>query len=196
MSDRDREPAEADTMFAVRLAMKAAEEAAEARARAKAAARARQAAGELTPGDEDWEVIAATAVDRWAFEHGDDADDGAPIDLGGAAEGAESAPVDLEALVQAVERELPEMPTDEVHGDLVIKRSEEKVEAWYELAAGEALPAALRDLPGPLDVKRLLTALIVEVGDVKRTNAMLMEQLTRIEEKVDRTNRHFRGHKP
>ncbi len=186
------EPAVSPTMMAVRMAMKAAEEAAAARATAKAEARARAKAGELTPDDEDWEVIAATAVDRWAFEHGDAGAEPAAIDLGEAA----AEPIEnLDSLVQAIERELPEMPTDEVHGDLVIKRHDDKLKAWYELAANEALPAALRDLTGPVDVKRLLTALLIEVGDVKRTNAMLMEQLTRIEEKVERTNRHLRGQK-
>ena len=190
----DLPPARPDSMFAVRAAMKAAEEAAEARAKAKAEARARAAAGELEPGDEDWEVIAATAVDRWAFEHGDDADAPAPIVLEPDT-GAAALPEDLDALVEAVERGLPEMPRDEVHGDLVIKSHEEKVKAWYDLAAEEALPASLRDADGPLDIRRLLTALIVEVGDVKRTNAMLMEQLTRIEEKVERTNRTLRNNK-
>lgn len=181
--------AESPSMVAVRLAMKAAAEAAEARAKAKAEARA--AAGELTPDDEDWEVIAATAVDRWAFEHGAEAGEQAAIDLGG-----EEAPSeDMDALVRAIERELPDAPGEEVHGDLVIKRQEDQAKAWYELAATEALPEQLRDLAGPVDVKRLLTALLVEVGDVKRTNAMLMEQLARIEEKVERTNRHLRGHK-
>lgn len=191
----DPQPAESDTMFAVRAAMKAAEEAAAARAKAKADARARSAAGELEPGDEDWEVIAATAVDRWSFEHPDEPEVAPSIDLDGGADAPLAAPEDLDDLVRAVERELPEMPKDEVHGDLVIKSHEEKVKAWYDLAAEEALPASLRDAAGPVDVKRLLTALIVEVGDVKRTNAMLMEQLARIEEKVDRTNRHIRNTK-
>lgn len=191
MSDPEApEPAsESPSMVAVRMAMRAAAEAAEARAKAKAAARA--AAGELTPGDEDWEVIAATAVDRWAFEHGADDRMEETLELGG----EEAPPEDLDALVRAIERDLPDMPDEEVHGDLVIKRSEDQAKAWYELAATEALPAQLRDVAGPVDVKRLLTALLVEVGDVKRTNAMLMEQLARIEEKVERTNRHLRGHK-
>lgn len=187
-------PPETPSMVAVRLAMKAAEEAAEARAKAKAEARARSAAGELTPDDEDWEVIAATAVDRWAFEHGEAEAEPLALDLGLGDEPLEAAE-DLDALVQAVEQALPEMPTDEVHGDLVIKRHDDKLKAWYELAAEEALPASMRDVAGPVDVKRLLTALLVEVGDVKRTNAILMEQLARIEEKVERTNRHLRGHK-
>jgi hypothetical protein len=37
-----------------------------------------------------------------------------------------------------------------------------------------------------------LQALMVEIGDVKRTNALIMEQLTRMEEKVERTNRQLK----
>jgi hypothetical protein len=87
---------------------------------------------------------------------------------------------------------MPDLPSDEHHGELVIVRPEEQVQTWYELAAEQALPSALRDIDGPVDVKRLLSALLVEIGDVKRTNAMLMDQLARIEEKVDRTNRTIR----
>ncbi|MEB3197381.1 MAG: hypothetical protein VKP62_09275 [Candidatus Sericytochromatia bacterium] len=102
------------------------------------------------------------------------------------------SPEDLANLIAELDRVLPDSPVDEVHGDLVIKRSDERYQAWYELAAQDALPAALREIKGPIDVKRLLTALLVEVGDVKRTNAMLLEHLARIEEKLDRNNRMLR----
>lgn len=187
---------ESPAMIAVRLAMQAAQEAADARAEAKARERARRPAGDLARGDEDFEVIAATAVDREAFERASAEDDDAGLLVTFDLDGQDALPLDVDDLVEELARSLPDVPQDERHGDLVIKRSEDHTPAWYELAANEALPAALRDVGGPLDVKRLLTALLVEVGDVKRTNAMLMEQLARIEEKVDRTHRAIRpkGH--
>ena len=83
----------------------------------------------------------------------------------------------------------------EVHGDLVVFKPHDQAKAWYELAAEEALPASLREVKGAVDVKMLLQALLVEIGDVKRTNAILMEHMTRLEEKVDRTNRFLRERK-
>lgn len=167
---------------AMKLAMQAANEAAQARLAAKA--RARQQSSQ--EDQEAWEIIAATAT-RPTPPDGEDWDSeetpppNPTYQL--------SAPENIENLVAELERILPDAPSDEVHGDLIIKRSEEKVRAWYDMAAEDALPAALRATPGPIDVKRLLTALLVEVGDIKRTNALLMEQLSRMEEKLDRINR-------
>jgi hypothetical protein len=178
----DGEGLASPALHAMRAAMQAAAEAAEARAQAKAARRARErAAGPLEPGEEDYEVLAATARDPEALE--------LPA-LSPAFELGEAE--DVDAIVAELNRLVPEQPTDEVHGDLVIRRGEEQVQAWYELAAQAALPRQIRDVAGPVDVKGLLTALLVEIGDVKRTNALLMDQLARIEEKVDRTNRNLR----
>ncbi|MEB3330478.1 MAG: hypothetical protein VKQ33_14730 [Candidatus Sericytochromatia bacterium] len=169
-------------LAAMRAAMQAAAEAADARAKAKASQRTpRRVAGGLASGEEDYEVLAATARDPDALEQ--------PT-LTPAIELEEGG--DVASLVAELDRLLPEQPGDEVHGELVIKRGEEQVRAWYELAAEAALPQRLREVAGPVDVKGLLTALLVEIGDVKRTNALLMEQLARIEEKVDRTNRSIR----
>lgn len=179
-------PGESPVMAAVRLAMQAALDAALAREQAKAVQRG--AAGPLDRGDDDWEVIADTAVDRYAFERATDFDAGdGPVPTYSLEEDS-----DIAALVAELDRTLPDLPGEETHGDLVIQFPEQQNATWYELAAEEALPAALRDIPGSMDVKRLLTALLVEIGDVKRTNAMLMEILARIEEKVDRTNRSLR----
>jgi hypothetical protein len=176
------EAAPSPALAAMRAAMQAAAEAADARAKAKASQRAhRRAAGDLAPGEEDYEVLAATARDPEALELSTSAR-AYELDEGD----------DVESLVAELDRLLPEQPGDEVHGELVIKRAEEQVQAWYQLAAEAALPQRLRDVAGPVDVKGLLTALLVEIGDVKRTNALLMEQLARIEEKVDRTNRSMR----
>lgn len=173
---------ESPAMVAVRLAMQAATEAADARAREKAARK--RGAGRLQKGEADWDVIAATALDPQVLEPEEDEGPLPTFELGEAE--------DLDTLVAELASHTPELPSDERHGDLVIIRPEDQAKAWYELAAESALPLALRDVVGPIDVKQLLSALLIEIGDVKRTNAMLMEQLARIEEKVDRTNRHLR----
>jgi hypothetical protein len=165
-------------LMAMNLAIQAATEAAQARLDAKARARKRK-----DPEDEEaLEIIAATSSRPVEPEPEEEPTGIQPTFYLTTSE-------DIDTLIAELERTLPDAPSDEVHGDLVIKRSEEKVRAWYDLAAEDALPAALRTAPGPIDVKRLLTALLVEVGDIKRTNAILMEQLTRIEEKLDRNNR-------
>lgn len=65
----------------------------------------------------------------------------------------------------------------------------EAPEPWYEARARAALPASARDVPGAGTVPGLLTALLVELGDMKRTNAMIVERLARLEERAERTNR-------
>lgn len=62
-------------------------------------------------------------------------------------------------------------------------------EPWYTARAKAALPAAARDVPGGDTLHGLLTAVLVELGDVKRTNAMILERLAVIEERVERNNR-------
>jgi hypothetical protein len=99
---------------------------------------------------------------------------------------------DLDSLIAEAAAQTPDAPGEERDGDLVIMRHENQAAPWYQEAAEAALPAALRELAGPVDVKTLLQALIVEIGDVKRTNALLLEHLTRVEEKVDRTNRQLK----
>lgn len=181
--DETHEPS--SPLTAMKLAMQAATEAAQARLAAKARAR-REASAE---DQEASEIIAATAARHTPFND-PEPDPEAPSPA--TTTYTLSAPENIDSLVAELERSLPDVPNDEVHGDLIIKRSEEKVRAWYDLAAENALPAPLRAAPGPIDVKRLLTALLVEVGDIKRTNAILMEHMTRIEEKLDRLNRSRR----
>jgi hypothetical protein len=175
---------------AMRLALEAAQAAAQARLEAKQ--RSRRQEGRSSEDKDAEDVIAATTASRR----------GAPPPSPPSRSFAEELPSslecldDLESLIAEVERSLPDAPEDEIHGELVIKRPDEKLQAWYDLAAEDALPAPLRGIPGPVDVKRLLTALLVEIGDVKRTNALLMEQMTRIEEKLDRNNRQLRQNRP
>jgi hypothetical protein len=99
---------------------------------------------------------------------------------------------DLGKLISEVADQIPDNPFEDRHGDLVVVRHEAQATPWYQQAAEAALPAALRGVAGPTDVKTLLQALMVEIGDVKRTNALIMEQLTRMEEKVERTNRQLK----
>jgi hypothetical protein len=166
---------------AMQRAMKAAEEAAEQRRQAKLAAEAAapEAPDEL---DDDMAVILATAVgslpDEPEAEHYHLGDEG-----------------DLGALIAALDAQIPELGDREQHGDLVVFKPQDQAKAWYELAAEAAMPEALREVKGAVDVKMLLQALLVEIGDVKRTNAILMEHMTRLEEKIDRTNRHLRVRK-
>lgn len=163
---------------AMQRALQAAEEAAEKRRLAKLAA---SEAEFDAPGlDEDLEVILSTAVgslptDEPTEEHFflTDADD-------------------LGAILEQLDAEIPDLSDREDHGDLVVMRPDAAAKAWYELAAEEALPAALREIKGPIDVKMMLQALLVEIGDVKRTNAIIMDQLARLEEKVDRANRSLK----
>jgi hypothetical protein len=167
---------------AMQRAMKAAEEAAEKRRLAKLAAAETDALpAEL---DEDMAVILATAVgslpsDEPEAEH-------FHLDEAG----------DLGSLLAELDRQIPDMADREQHGDLVVFKPQDQAKAWYELAAEEALPASLREVKGAVDVKMLLQALLVEIGDVKRTNAILMEHMARLEEKVDRTNRFLRERRP
>lgn len=172
---------------AMRLALEAAQAAAQARLEAKQ--RSRREEG-LSSEDKDAEdVIAATTSSRRGASP-------PPRSFAGELPSSLEGLDDLESLIAEVERSLPDAPEDEIHGELVIKRPDEKLQAWYDLAAEDALPAPLRGIPGPVDVKRLLTALLVEIGDVKRTNALLMEHMTRIEEKLDRNNRQLRQNRP
>jgi hypothetical protein len=96
---------------------------------------------------------------------------------------------DLASLISQVSRQIPDNPNEERDGDLVVVRHDVPASPWDQEAAEAALPSALRGIVGPVDVKTLLQALIVEIGDVKRTNAAIMDYLVRLEEKVDRTNR-------
>ena len=171
---------ESPQLKAMQEAMKQAEHAAERRRLAKLKAEAEApAAFELDPElAEELEVIRETRV-RPSCEEPSPVDDTMPVET----------PVDLEEVLRQLDEEIPELPDREVHGDLVVFRHDERARAWYELAGEEALPEALRGLKGPIDVKRLLQAMIVEIGDVKRTNAILMELVTRLDEKVERTNR-------
>lgn len=156
-------------LIAMREAMQAAEEAAERRRLAKVAA----AHGERGRPDELPEAPSpAKEAHNVAFELGE------AVDLGG--------------LIAELEAILPDVSNEERHGDLVLLRSDAQPDPWYRQASEEALPAALRAIKGPIDVKTLLQALLIEVGDVKRTNAILLEHMTRLEEKIDRTNRHLR----
>ena len=167
---------------AMQRAMKAAEEAAEARRLAKLASLENEPAAPAL--DEDMEIILATAVgstpyDEAASDH---------LHLG--------EDEDLGAILEQLDAEIPDLADREVHGDLVVFKPADQAKPWYELAAEEALPAPLREVKGPIDVKMMLQALLVEIGDVKRTNAVIMEQLARLEEKVDRTNRSLKDRKP
>jgi hypothetical protein len=168
---------------AMQRAMKAAEVAAEQRRLAKLAAEGDGGRFDVTDApDDDMAVILATAVgslpDEAEAEHYHLGDEG-----------------DLGALIAALDAQIPEMGDREEHGDLVVFKPQDQAKAWYELAAEAALPESLREVKGAIDVKLLLQALLVEIGDVKRTNAILMEHMTRLEEKVDRTNRHLRERK-
>lgn len=168
---------------AMHAAMKQAEEAAERRRLAKLKAEAEAPAPFELDADlaEDLRVIQETRVVRTCEDEPIEEVQDEPVAL--------DVPDDLEAVLRQLDAEIPDLPDREVHGDLVVFRHDERAKAWYELAAEEALPESLRGLKGPIDVKRLLQAMIVEIGDVKRTNAILMELMTRLEEKVDRTNR-------
>lgn len=167
---------------AMQRAMKAAEEAAEKRRLAKLAA------AEADPGmpgmDDDMEIILATAVGSL------------PSDEPEAEHFHLDEDEDLGALLAVLDQQIPDLSDREQHGDLVVFKPQDAAKAWYELAAEEALPAALREVKGAVDVKMLLQALLVEIGDVKRTNAILMDQLARLEEKVDRTNRFMKERRP
>lgn len=99
---------------------------------------------------------------------------------------------DLDLLIAQATATIPDGPGEERDGDLVVINHEIPAKPWYQEAAEAALPEALRQMAGPTDIKALLQALIVEVGDVKRTNALIMEQLSRVEEKVERTNRQLK----
>lgn len=159
---------------AMRQAMKAAEEAAERRRVAK------QAEQDAAEGGDELEMLAELALLAEPVERNQ-----RPTFLPFALDEAH----DLTTLIEEVAEQIPDNPNEERHGDLVVVRHEAQATPWYQEAAEAALPAALRGLVGPTDVKSLLQALIVEIGDVKRTNALIMEQLTRMEEKVERTNR-------
>ncbi|HEY9720402.1 MAG TPA: hypothetical protein V6D47_00190 [Oscillatoriaceae cyanobacterium] len=170
---------ESPAVQAMREAMRLAAQAAEERQEAKRKGRA------LERDDEAWQVIVETAVSL------PDPEPEEPLGTFNLSDGD-----DLDALIAQVEATIPDTSDDEVDGDLVIKRPDSPVQPWYMLAAEEVMPAALRGLKGPTDVKQLLYALLVEVGDVKRTNAIVMEMLQRLEEKVDRTNRLMRERRP
>lgn len=177
------EQPESPQIAAMREALKQAEEAAERRRLAKL--KEREGALSTEMSEEDLAVIEATRV---AHEAADEVEELPPVHQTFEIEDAGN----LDHLLAVLDRVIPDLNDREIHGDLEIMRHDHNKPAWYTEAGEEALPAAVRDIPGPLDVKRLLLALIVEVGDVKRTNAILMEQLSRLEEKVDRTNRYFR----
>jgi hypothetical protein len=159
---------------AMRRAMKAAEDAAERRRLAK------QAEQQAEDAQSDMDMLAELALMGEPVERTQ-----RPTFLPFALDEAH----DLSALIEEVAEQIPDNPNEERHGDLVVVRHEAQAAPWYQEAAEAALPAALRGIAGPTDVKTLLQALIVEIGDVKRTNALIMEQLSRMEEKVERTNR-------
>ncbi len=98
----------------------------------------------------------------------------------------------LEELIRQASADLPEVNNREDFGDLVLIKHDAPAEAWYTQASEQALPGVLRGVKGPVDLKMLVQAMMIEVGDVKRTNAIIIETLARIEEKVERTNRHLR----
>lgn len=170
---------ESPAVQAMREAMRLAAQAAEERQEAKRKGRQSQR------DDDAWQVIVETAVSLPDPEP-EERLETYTLDT----------EEDLESLIAQVEATIPDHDGDEVDGELVIKRHESPVQPWYMLAAEEVMPEALRGLKGPTDVKQLLYALLVEVGDVKRTNAIVMEMLQRLEEKVDRTNRLMRERRP
>lgn len=177
------EQPESPQVTAMREALKQAEEAAERRRLAKL----KEREGALAPdiSEEDLAVIEATRVAHEAVEEMEELPPPTEtFDL--------DEPANLSQIMEALDREFPDLNDREVHGDLEIMRHDTQTPAWYDEATEEALPASVRGIPGPMDVKRLLLALIVEVGDVKRTNAILMEMVTRLDEKVERTNRYLR----
>lgn len=179
MSEFDR-PRPSPELEAMQRAIKAAEQAAELRRLAKLSGR------EADDGfvEDELEVIAATAVGA------------APFDEREADHFALAEPADLTAILAQLDAQIPDLSDREIDGDLVIFKPQDAAKAWYELAAAEALPAPLRAIKGPIDVKMMLQALLIEIGDVKRTNALIMDQLTRLEEKVDRTNRSLKDRRP
>jgi hypothetical protein len=169
---------------AMQRAMKAAEEAAELRRLAKLAGREAAAESGLPELDEELDVILATAVGSL------------PSDAVEADHFTLSEPDELGDILAQLDAQIPDMADREVDGDLVVFKPADAAKAWYELAAAEALPAPLREIKGPIDVKMMLQALLVEIGDVKRTNALIMDQLARLDEKVDRTNRSLKDRRP
>lgn len=177
-----------DPLAAMREALARAEKAAQDRAEAKAAKRRRQA----SQAEGEWaeaggvEALEALASEALAELNGPTApllNEGYAID----------EDEDLDLLVALAAKDLQEESREERHGDLVVVREPVAPPAWYTEAAEQALPAAMKGSEGPVDLKLLLQALLVEVGDVKRTNAMLLEKLTSVEEEVRAVRRLTRG---
>jgi hypothetical protein len=157
---------EPDALNAMRAAMKRAEEAAEARRLAKEM--------ERSGGEFEIESEQTEESRQPVYELGD------PNDLSDILD-------DLGAMFEDVS------PYDG-DDDLQVLRHTAAPEPWYREAAEEALPGVLRGMKAPLAVKNLLEAVLVELGDLKRTNAIVLDLLTRLEEKVERNHRAL--HKP
>jgi hypothetical protein len=172
----DTDEALSPALAAMKVAMRAAEEAAAARLAAKKAERATE------PEPEEYELLAELALIN------------EPLDL-------DSRPFisyalgdspELESLIAQAAAIVPDTSGEERDGDLVLLKPPTTVKPWYEEAAEAALPMALKGIVGPIDVKTLLQALMVEIGDVKRTNALLLELITRMDEKVERVSRQLK----
>lgn len=179
MDDQTQEPS-SPALEAMKQAMRAAEQASKARQEAKRAFGERQA-----PASDEIDMLANLAA----------ADE--PEDFLAALQPhVLEDDLDLDLLVAQASAEVPELENEERDGDLVVMKQGVSAQPWYQEAAEAALPEALKGVTGPMDVKTLLTALMVEIGDVKRTNALLLDLVTRVEEKVDRVNRQMKDRRP
>lgn len=177
MDDQDTAPDQAPAspaIEAMRHAMRAAEEAARARAESKK--------HEQRDAGRDVDMLAELALLEQPF---------APIDSANMQYALDEM-LDVQSLIQEAAAIVPEPQNEERDGDLVLLKHEAQAAPWYQEAGEAALPAGLKGIAGPIDVKTLLTALMVEIGDVKRTNAILMEMVSRVEEKVDRVSRQMK----
>lgn len=189
MDELDPTPAHdlpADPLEAMRQVMAQAEAAAAARAKAKAEGRSPQASFALPEGAEEAPALSELAAQALAAM---DAGPHAPLQEAFEVDEDE----DLDLLVALAAKDLTEASREERHGDLVLVKDGPAPAPWYREAAEEALPASLRGLDGTVDLKLLLQALLVEVGDVKRTNAMLLDKLIGVEEEVRGLRRLMRG---
>lgn len=160
---------------AMRRAIRAAEEAAEQRRLAKEASLPAPAARDT--------VDEALVADALAALLGGEEPAGA-LEL--------DVEEDVDALIAQLEASVPDPEGPLADGELVVLPSGTPPRPWYLDAAEAGMPEAIKHAPGGKDVKQLLQALLVEMGDVKRTNAMILERLAGLEEKVERVNRHLK----
>jgi phage shock protein A len=163
---------------AMKVAMQAAEEAAAARRAAKKR--------EQADAPEAYETLAELALIAEPLEL-----DSRPFISYALGDSPE-----LESLIAEAAAVVPDGADDERDGDLVVLKPVSTVKPWYEEAAEAALHANFQSVAGPIDVKSLLQALMVEIGDVKRTNALLLELITRLDEKVERVSRQLKERRP